>query len=41
MTHLDSPFAARHIGPSAADVGRMLTTVGYETVDELMDVAIP
>ncbi len=41
MTHLDSPFSARHIGPSADDVSHMLTTVGYETVDELMDVAIP
>jgi glycine dehydrogenase len=41
MTHLDSPFAARHIGPSPDDVARMLTTVGYGSVDELMDIAIP
>ena len=41
MTHLDSPFAARHIGPSPDDVGHMLATVGYGTVDELMDAAIP
>jgi len=41
MTHLDSPFAARHIGPSPDDVTRMLTTVGYGSVDELMDIAIP
>jgi glycine dehydrogenase len=41
MTHLDSPFSARHIGPSADDVRHMLTTVGHESVDELMDIAIP
>ena len=41
MTHLDSPFAARHIGPSPDDVATMLDTVGYGCVDELMDVAIP
>ncbi len=41
MTHLDSPFSARHIGPSSGDVSAMLKTVGYESVDELMDVAIP
>jgi glycine dehydrogenase len=41
MTHLDSPFAARHIGPSPDDVASMLATVGYGSVDELMDVAIP
>jgi len=41
MTHLDSPFAARHIGPSPDHVAAMLDTVGYGSVDELMDVAIP
>src|SRR6185369_5814788 len=41
MTHLDSPFAARHIGPSPADVARMLDQVGYGSIDELMDAAIP
>jgi glycine dehydrogenase len=41
LTHLDSPFSARHIGPSPDDVATMLATVGYGSVDELMDVAIP
>jgi glycine dehydrogenase len=35
------PFAARHIGPSAEEQRRMLEAVGYSTVDELMDAAIP
>ena len=34
-------FAARHIGPSAAEQRRMLEAVGYGSLDELMDAAIP
>ncbi|RKN41402.1 aminomethyl-transferring glycine dehydrogenase [Micromonospora endolithica] len=34
-------FAARHIGPDPADERRMLEAVGYGSVDELMDAAIP
>ncbi|GAA4449039.1 aminomethyl-transferring glycine dehydrogenase [Phytohabitans houttuyneae] len=34
-------FAARHIGPSAAEQRRMLESVGYGSLDELMDAAIP
>ncbi|UAB93631.1 aminomethyl-transferring glycine dehydrogenase [Dactylosporangium vinaceum] len=34
-------FAARHIGPSADEQARMLKTVGYETVEDLMTAAIP
>ncbi|MEU0078973.1 aminomethyl-transferring glycine dehydrogenase [Micromonospora tulbaghiae] len=34
-------FADRHIGPGPADERRMLDTVGYSSVDELMDAAIP
>ncbi|MEV1147085.1 glycine dehydrogenase (aminomethyl-transferring), partial [Micromonospora sp. NPDC049799] len=34
-------FAARHIGPDPADERRMLETVGYGSIDELMDAAIP
>jgi glycine dehydrogenase len=41
MTHLESPFASRHIGPSPDDVKRMLEVVGHASIDELMDVAIP
>jgi len=36
-----APFAARHIGPSPDNVAKMLATVGYGSVDEMMDVAIP
>ena len=41
MTYLDAPFAARHIGPSPDNIAKMLATVGYGSVDEMMDVAIP
>ncbi|MGN9778957.1 aminomethyl-transferring glycine dehydrogenase [Micromonospora sp. H33] len=34
-------FAARHIGPDADDERRMLEAVGYGSIDELMDAAIP
>ncbi|MEU4570353.1 aminomethyl-transferring glycine dehydrogenase [Micromonospora sp. NPDC023956] len=34
-------FAARHIGPDADSERRMLKTVGYGSVEELMDAAIP
>ncbi|MEH0824519.1 MULTISPECIES: aminomethyl-transferring glycine dehydrogenase [unclassified Micromonospora] len=34
-------FADRHIGPGRDDERRMLDTVGYSSVDELMDAAIP
>ncbi|MER7335298.1 MULTISPECIES: aminomethyl-transferring glycine dehydrogenase [unclassified Micromonospora] len=34
-------FAARHIGPDPADERRMLEAVGYGSIDELMDAAIP
>jgi len=34
-------FAARHIGPSAADQAAMLATVGYASLDALMQAAVP
>ncbi|MGK5740563.1 aminomethyl-transferring glycine dehydrogenase [Micromonospora sp. URMC 103] len=34
-------FATRHIGPDPDDERRMLETVGYGSIDELMDAAIP
>ncbi|WP_406104038.1 aminomethyl-transferring glycine dehydrogenase [Micromonospora globbae] len=34
-------FATRHIGPGPDDERRMLETVGYSSIDELMDAAIP
>src|SRR5262245_46111561 len=35
------PFAGRHIGPRADEQRRMLDEIGYGSVDELMDAAIP
>ncbi|MEU8057806.1 aminomethyl-transferring glycine dehydrogenase [Microbispora bryophytorum] len=35
------PFATRHIGPSEAGRARMLETVGYESVADLLAVAVP
>ena len=37
----DVPFAQRHIGPSADDQQLMLKAVGYESVDDLINAAIP
>ncbi|GIG87632.1 aminomethyl-transferring glycine dehydrogenase [Plantactinospora endophytica] len=34
-------FADRHVGPDADAERRMLETVGYSSVDDLMDAAIP
>ncbi|HWW47627.1 MAG TPA: aminomethyl-transferring glycine dehydrogenase [Xanthobacteraceae bacterium] len=34
-------FADRHIGPSAQDVAAMLTTVGADSLDALMDETLP
>ncbi|WP_197093946.1 aminomethyl-transferring glycine dehydrogenase [Nonomuraea sp. SBT364] len=42
MTDLSAPpFSARHIGPSAAEQQRMLETVGFESVADLVAVAVP
>jgi glycine dehydrogenase len=37
----DFTFARRHNGPGPAGIQRMLDTVGYGSLDELIDVAIP
>ncbi|MGH3304085.1 MAG: aminomethyl-transferring glycine dehydrogenase [Streptosporangiaceae bacterium] len=34
-------FAQRHIGPAAADQARMLEAVGYSSLDELTNAALP
>ncbi|MGH7483841.1 MAG: aminomethyl-transferring glycine dehydrogenase, partial [Longimicrobiales bacterium] len=34
-------FARRHIGPDDAEIGAMLERLGYATLDELVDAAIP
>src|SRR3954468_24892331 len=36
-----SPFAQRHIGPSAADEQRMLEVLGYTSLDDLLADAVP
>jgi glycine dehydrogenase len=41
MTTGEPGFAVRHIGPDADQQRRMLETVGYGSVEELMDAAIP
>jgi glycine dehydrogenase len=39
-TGFDS-FVPRHVGPSEAEIGEMLATVGYPTLDALIDATIP
>ena len=34
-------FAARHIGPRADDVREMLETLGYDSLDALIDAVVP
>src|SRR3954452_20866604 len=36
-----APFATRHIGPSASDQQRMLETLGYASLDDLLADAVP
>ncbi|RKN44813.1 aminomethyl-transferring glycine dehydrogenase [Streptomyces hoynatensis] len=36
-----TPFAARHIGPDAADEAKMLAQVGFGSLDELTAAAVP
>src|SRR4051794_12817193 len=37
----DGAFAHRHIGASADEQRQMLDTIGYGSIDDLMDAAIP
>ncbi|MDT9592389.1 aminomethyl-transferring glycine dehydrogenase [Nocardioides zeae] len=43
LAELDAanPFADRHIGPDASAVAAMLERLGYASLDDLMDVAVP
>lgn len=34
-------FAPRHIGPTDADIGVMLSTLGHRSLDELVDATLP
>ncbi|HET7188840.1 MAG TPA: aminomethyl-transferring glycine dehydrogenase, partial [Gemmatimonadaceae bacterium] len=40
VTGSDS-FVPRHVGPSEAEIREMLATVGYATLDDLIDATIP
>ena len=35
------PFAERHIGPSGKELGDLLRVVGFESLDQLVDAAVP
>ena len=39
--NLQHTFADRHLGPRADDVARMLEVVGFDSLDDLMDAAVP
>ena len=43
LSDLDAaqPFADRHIGPGPEDRARMLATLGFDSLDELMQAAVP
>ena len=36
-----SDFVGRHVGPREADVAHMLQTLGYDSLEELIDTAVP
>jgi glycine dehydrogenase len=38
---MPTPFAARHIGPSDDEIGAMVASIGYPTLDALIDAAVP
>ncbi len=40
LTHPDL-FVRRHIGPNAAETATMLKVIGYDSVDALVDAAVP
>ena len=37
----ETTFVPRHIGPSNADITAMLAAVGYDSLDALVDAAVP
>ena len=40
LAHPDQ-FIHRHIGPNAAETSEMLTLLGHNNLDELIDAAVP
>jgi glycine dehydrogenase len=43
MTRIDAApdFEARHLGPNASSLDAMLGTIGYDSVDKLVDDVVP
>ncbi|MFN2252402.1 MAG: glycine dehydrogenase (aminomethyl-transferring), partial [Anaerolineae bacterium] len=37
----DAPFLRRHIGPRDHDIEAMLEYIGYDSLEELVDAAVP
>ena len=37
----NSEFVTRHIGPRLSDVATMLQTLGYDSLESLIDTAVP
>ena len=37
----DAPFRSRHIGPDASERAVMLEALGFSTIDDLLDAAVP
>ncbi|RIQ34792.1 aminomethyl-transferring glycine dehydrogenase [Jiangella rhizosphaerae] len=37
----EAPFVARHVGPRDEEIAKMLDAVGYETLDALVEAAVP
>ena len=35
------PFARRHIGPAPEDQAKMLAVLGYSSLEDLVDTAVP
>ena len=42
LPHTDyDQFISRHLGPRSEDIQVMLETLGYKTLDDLMDAVVP
>ena len=41
MLDASLPFARRHIGPAPEDQAKMLAVLGYPSLEDLVDAAVP
>ena len=41
LAHLVDRFVERHIGPTEADIARMLDVIGAKELDDLLDQTVP